>query len=388
MSKSTIQKLWPILCAVFIFTACKKESGSVNQEEKGKENQELRAMGYIQDDLSALAGMPSLVSEQFRNNVIMAAQAARGGGGQGKGDKDADGIPDASDACPTQKETMNGYQDTDGCPDTAPQTSTDSDGDGIVNTNDACPTQAENFNGFQDTDGCPDVLPDTTTTLPPTTLPAKMDLITPPVGYQGGEGNCVPFAATYAARSVEQYYKTNATSFSYSTNIFSPEYVYNQTKFSDCGSGTSVTTVLDFMKNNGACTWQYMPYDYNNGCSLLPNSSQTANASNYKIASYSWLYASDITAIKTMLVNKHAVIIGFNPDQSFVNAGPGFIWKAYTSGKMGGHAAAIVGYDDAKHAYKIMNSWGTSWGENGYSWIDYDFLPYTGGGVCYAITSL
>jgi hypothetical protein len=229
----------------------------------------------------------------------------------------------------------------------------------------------------------------TITTLPPTTtLPSALELSTPPVGYQGGEGNCVVFASTYAARSIEQYYKTGASSYSFATNIFSPEFVYNQTKFSDCGSGTSVTTVLDFMKAQGACTWQSMPYDYNNGCSLMPNSSQTTEASKYKISTYSWLYASDQTAIKTMVFNKHAVIIGFNPDQSFVNAGPGFIWKAYSGGKMAPHAVIICGWDDAKHAYKVMNSWGTSWGDNGYSWIDYDFLPYTGGGVCYAITSI
>ena len=145
MKKLTIQTLWALVCVVFILSACQKESGNVNQEETtAKENQSLRTMGFVQDDLSNLAGKPSLVSAEFKNNIIMAVQAGRGGGGQGKGDKDADGIPDASDACPTQKETVNGYQDSDGCPDTAPQTSLDSDGDGIANTNDACPTQAEN----------------------------------------------------------------------------------------------------------------------------------------------------------------------------------------------------------------------------------------------------
>ena len=35
--------------------------------------------------------------------------------------------------------------------------STDTDGDGILDSNDKCPTQAETVNGYQDTDGCPDV---------------------------------------------------------------------------------------------------------------------------------------------------------------------------------------------------------------------------------------
>lgn len=36
-------------------------------------------------------------------------------------DSDNDGIPDSSDSCPTQPETFNGYNDSDGCPDNAPE---------------------------------------------------------------------------------------------------------------------------------------------------------------------------------------------------------------------------------------------------------------------------
>jgi C1A family cysteine protease len=38
------------------------------------------------------------------------------------------------------------------------------------------------------------------------------------------------------------------------------------------------------------------------------------------------------------------------------------------------HAISLCGYDDSKHAYYAINSWGTSWGSAGYIWIDYDFL--------------
>ena len=39
-------------------------------------------------------------------------------------DGDNDGIKDNADACPSSKETYNDYQDTDGCPDTVPASST------------------------------------------------------------------------------------------------------------------------------------------------------------------------------------------------------------------------------------------------------------------------
>ena len=38
-------------------------------------------------------------------------------------DTDKDGIPDNLDKCPKEAETFNGYQDTDGCPDTVPSES-------------------------------------------------------------------------------------------------------------------------------------------------------------------------------------------------------------------------------------------------------------------------
>jgi len=56
-------------------------------------------------------------------------------------DKDGDGILDNVDQCPTQAETINGFEDGDGCPDKIPVV--DSDGDGILDNVDQCPTQAE-----------------------------------------------------------------------------------------------------------------------------------------------------------------------------------------------------------------------------------------------------
>ncbi len=215
----------------------------------------------------------------------------------------------------------------------------------------------------------------TTVITVPTTLPSTVQLVMPPVQSQGSEGSCVAFAVGYAARSAEQYYRSGATSYSYSSNIFSPEFLFNQIKTDAYCTSSSLLTAFDYLRYLGICTWQSMPYSSSNGCSLMPTSTQNTEAANFKIASYSGINSADITTIKTKLAANHPLLITFAYDQNFANATPGFIWKSYGSNIYQQHAVAICGYDDAKHAVKIMNSWGTAWGESGFTWIDYDFLP-------------
>ena len=214
----------------------------------------------------------------------------------------------------------------------------------------------------------------TTVLSTPSILPSTYQLVMPPVADQGSEGSCVSFAVGYAARSAEKYYRTGASSYSVATNIMSPEYLFNQTKSDNYCSGSAIINALEFLKNNGICKWQTMPYSSSNGCSLMPTASQTTEASSSRILDYSIMYTSDITGIKTMLASNRPMVIDFMVDSYFSNATPGFVWRGFSSTFYGRHAVAICGYDDAKHAVKVMSSWGAGWGESGFSWIDYDFL--------------
>jgi len=65
-------------------------------------------------------------------------------------DNDKDGVPDASDKCPLDAEDADGFEDDDGCPEA------DNDNDGIPDAADKCPIEAEDKDGFEDEDGCPD----------------------------------------------------------------------------------------------------------------------------------------------------------------------------------------------------------------------------------------
>lgn len=73
-------------------------------------------------------------------------------------DNDNDQISDAYDQCPDTPETMNGHLDRDGCPDVAPPPPVaDRDGDGVPDTEDRCGVLPEDRDGHEDEDGCPDL---------------------------------------------------------------------------------------------------------------------------------------------------------------------------------------------------------------------------------------
>ena len=65
-------------------------------------------------------------------------------------DRDDDGIVDSEDACPTQPEDVDTFEDEDGCPDP------DNDQDGVRDVRDECPMDPEDADAFRDDDGCPD----------------------------------------------------------------------------------------------------------------------------------------------------------------------------------------------------------------------------------------
>lgn len=91
-------------------------------------------------------------------------------------DTDGDGIADPDDFCPREAGTLeNGCPDPDPdgdgvpaacdqCPEEKGEAPTgcvnrDPDGDGILEPEDKCPNEPETVNGYEDADGCPDEMP-------------------------------------------------------------------------------------------------------------------------------------------------------------------------------------------------------------------------------------
>jgi hypothetical protein len=401
-----------LLALSFLWSSCQKESvdqPSVNSVDQASS---ARLSGLVADDAKLVSKVPTIISSEFLANekllasgqisaTLNAKPVKPGTGGGGTTDAIA---PTVSITSPSSGASVSGVTTVAvSATDNVAVTTVSFSVDGAVKA--TLSTAPYNFSWDAST------VADGTHTLtatakdaknnasvstitvakntvivvpPPTTLPSSALLVTPPVGNQGNEFACTPFAVVYGARSIEQYYRTGASSYSYATNIFSPEYVYSQTKVGDCGSGTSITACLDFMYINGVTTWQTVPFSDVNGCSLTPTSTQISEAANYKITNYSKVLSVDQTAIKQMIASKHAVIAALNIDYNFTNARAGYIWNTIGTGNAP-HSAIVVGYDDSKNAYRVQNSWGTGWGDAGYLWVDYAVFASRAGYYSYAI---
>lgn len=93
-----------------------------------------------------------------------------------------------------------------------------------------------------------------------------------------------------------------------------------------------------------------------------------------------------VTAIKNAIKNK-------GPLYARVCAGPKFqaykkgVFKSDEKAFCGGgtnHAVTLVGWSNSKHAWRLKNSWGTTWGEDGYMWIKWG-TSYIGRGSNYVL---
>src|SRR5689334_9187981 len=119
--RTKIQYQLLMVCTVVSLAACQKE---VSEDRTPTNTPATTSAAVMPDDPQRVANITLLKSSDFTSVETSVSSDGRvDGGGSRSGsrkDSDGDGIPNTSDGCPTQKETVNGYQDNDGCPDTVP----------------------------------------------------------------------------------------------------------------------------------------------------------------------------------------------------------------------------------------------------------------------------
>lgn len=224
------------------------------------------------------------------------------------------------------------------------------------------------------------------------TLPSKVDLTNylPPIGNQGQYGTCVAWATAYNCRTF-LYAKQKGLSKSQlknTSNQFSPKDLFWSIEDSYKGSGCNGTNfeyAFDVMISRGVATQSDVPYTNLGNCSYN-RSAGSSTAGKYKIKSFRQINV-DKQTIKEYLANGQLVVFGAQLGDEFMNANSDAVLYSQTYGYTGQHAyhaMVLSGYDDTKGsngAFRVVNSWGENWGDDGYIWVDENF--FTGGKFAY-----
>lgn len=234
-----------------------------------------------------------------------------------------------------------------------------------------------------------------------TKLPTSIDLskYAPSVINQYDSGVCVGMSTAYYMRTILEAISKNITDKTEIDKLaYSPSYMYNLLKSSkdpDCKKGAELKKAFDLLKVKGVATYSQQKFP---NCSN--DSSLNINPES-KITEYVKLFSLADGSENLDLITKKAlsentpVVAGFSLTKSIEQLSVnGFwknlwrkimaflgvnvfkeigLWNPVNSRNTGGHAVCIVGYDDAKFggAFKVINSWGENFGEEGYFWIRY-----------------
>lgn len=209
----------------------------------------------------------------------------------------------------------------------------------------------------------------------------------PPVGDQGQESSCVGWSTSYYYRTVlaAQKYHWSAED---PNHEFSPSFIYNQINGGK-DAGSYISDALSLLTQTGDVPISLFPYQAGDYLRQPPGQ-LVASATAFHIADFGYLYnrvaqqtVPDLRVLKRWLSGGQGLVIGIQvPSTSFSNYTGGVYDGPYASdADFGGHAMFVIGYDDNAEgtgigAFRVINSWGAGWGEQGYGWLSYDFLSH------------
>jgi C1A family cysteine protease len=220
----------------------------------------------------------------------------------------------------------------------------------------------------------------------PRAIPNTVDLsnLTGPVLDQGDLGSCTANAIASALmypQILANYMKKSGLE---SSTIITPsrlfiyynERVYEHTTASDAGA--SIRNGIKSVVWRGVCPELEWPYDITKFAVAPPKQDYT-DAAKFKVSQY--LRVQNARAIVTSLAAGFPVVVGISVYSSFESdevAQSGIVPMPTKHDRLlGGHAVLATGYKNSNSGERLIickNSWGTSWGQQGYFTLPFNYL--------------
>ena len=141
-------------------------------------------------------------------------------------------------------------------------------------------------------------------------------------------------------------------------------------------SGAEIHDGIQVIHSLGVCSEVEWPYNIDK-FKDKPTDNCYSFALSHKTIDYRAI-SQNLDQIKSALIEGFPVVFGFSVYESFESeevAKTGYMPMPKPNEKiLGGHAVALVGFDNSKKVFIVRNSWGSGWGDKGYFYMPYDFI--------------
>lgn len=210
--------------------------------------------------------------------------------------------------------------------------------------------------------------------------PARADLTPqcPPIYDQGTLGSCTANAVASCLQFTERELGFNAVTPSRHFLYFNTRLIMGTV---DYDSGASIRDSIKSPARYGYPNESDCPYTVRYFARRPVQQAYKLGAPRaLNTAWYGRVPQTDL-ALKSAVSQNNPVTFGFTVYESFLTAAVSRSgvcpMPTKTEEMAGGHAVVLVGYDDERKAFLVRNSWGTSWGLNGYFWMPYEYVLNT-----------
>jgi C1A family cysteine protease len=208
----------------------------------------------------------------------------------------------------------------------------------------------------------------------------------PPIGNQGGTNACVGWSTAYYCftTSVARQRQLTPEQRKDPRFVFSPAFIWHQYNEGK-NQGMCIYQAFDILEKQGCASMAEMPW-VETDILTQPDERAKTRALRYKARRTVCLFKgqrnndpADPEKLKNWLwETKQPFVTSITVFKDFVQMShdPNYVYKpSEPRGEMlGRHAVCIVGYDEDKHAFLMVNSWTDSWANKGLIWLHEDYM--------------